>query len=74
MKLEWDMREAARYLQAKVAILQDLFPSGIAVVSDVLAREVDNLAGNRSDTNVENGFALFFTKYRLQFVCFSNNC
>ena len=57
MKLERDKREAARYLQAKIAILQDLFPSGIAVVADVLARKVDKPAGNRSDTNVENGFA-----------------
>ena len=57
MKLERDKREAAGYLQAKVAILQDLFPSGLAVVADALTREVDKLAGNRSDTNVENGFA-----------------
>ena len=57
MKLGRDKREAAGVLQAKVAILQDLFLSGLALVADVLSREVDKLAGNRSEANVENGFA-----------------
>jgi hypothetical protein len=53
--LEWDGREAAGVLQAKAAILQDLFPSGLAVVADVLAREVDKLAGNRSEVTSKMG-------------------
>jgi len=55
VKLERDKREAARVMQAKIAILQDLFPSGIAVVADVLARKVDKRAGNRSENKSKMG-------------------
>jgi putative transposase len=47
VKLEGAEREATSDLRTKVAIIQDLIPLGLAAVADVLAREVEELAGNR---------------------------
>jgi len=47
VKLEREERQATSDLQAKVAIIQDLIPLGLAAVADVLAREVEELAGSR---------------------------
>ncbi len=46
-KLEREEREATSDLQTKVAIIQDLIPLGLAAVADVLAQEVEELAGSR---------------------------
>jgi len=47
IKLEREEREATRDLQTKVTIIQDLIPLGLAAVADVLAQEVEKLAGDR---------------------------
>lgn len=47
IKLDRKEREAPSDLQTKVAIIQDLIPLGLAAVADVLAQEVEELAGSR---------------------------
>jgi putative transposase len=47
VKLERAEREATGDIRTKVAIIQDLIPLGLAAVADVLAQEVEELAGNR---------------------------
>jgi len=47
VKLEREEREVTSDLRTKVAIIQDLIPLGLAAVADVLAQEVEELAGNR---------------------------
>jgi transposase-like protein len=47
VKLEREERQATSDLQSKVAIIQDLIPLGLMAVADVLAQEVEELAGNR---------------------------
>ncbi len=45
--MNWEEREATSDLQTKVAIIQDLILLGLAAVADVLAQEVEKLAGDR---------------------------
>ena len=47
VKLGREEREATNDIRTKVAIIQDLIPLGLAAVADVLAQEVEELAGNR---------------------------
>lgn len=47
VKLDREEREAASDLQTKVTIIQDLIPLGLAAVADILAQEVEEMAGSR---------------------------
>ena len=47
VKLDREEQQASNDLEARVAIIQDLIPLGLGAVADVLAREVEELAGSR---------------------------